>query len=168
MTELMHHTGTVDTFVHTTDLTNINTIYSRHTNATDFIDLYISPDGSVTFVLLDTIELTTPTSTITESAWNYLSITWEWDGTRTNFSLQVDDDAAVTLSGNADIVVEDSKSNLAYLAIAYDIENAVQTVNTNKKFIGFISEFNISNFVVDRNIRFSTSCGSYGGCGICP
>jgi hypothetical protein len=124
---LLHNSGTIDAFVHTTNLSHVNTIYSKYATATDFIDLYINTNGSVTFALRDqagaTETLSTTSSTIGTEVWYYVSLTWSWDetNTRTDFSLQVDNNTAASLAGSSYVAVEDSASNTAYLAIAFDL-----------------------------------------------
>jgi len=128
MEEVMHHTGSIDSFFRTTDIIIINTLYSRHSTDDDFIDLYINRSGSVVFTVVGSSgadqTLSTAVSSIAVESWHYVSVTWDWTGTHTDFSLQVDNDAVDTYSGNDDVVIEDSESNTAYLGIAFDLNSS--------------------------------------------
>ena len=144
----------------------LNTLYSRHTTSTgtdgdeDFVDFIINLDGSLNFMLKDkqgeTVALNSPKNSINLGRWYFVAASWAWDGASTSFSLQINNSSPVNRTGGTNVVAEDSTTNTAFLAKGVDIIDGVQMDNFTKRFIGFISDFTISNFVVDISALYST------------
>ena len=133
--DILHHSGSVSSFIRVTDMSILNTLYSRHTTSTgtdgdeDFVDFIINLDGSLNFMLKDkqgeTVALNSPKNSINLGRWYFVAASWAWDGASTSFSLQINNSSPVNRTGGTNVVAEDSTTNTAFLAKGVDIIDGV-------------------------------------------